>query len=62
MNREELILEKFGWQTGYAAFSVSESQLKVVYNYMKNQKQHHLKKNGQAEFNEFVKLHKLGND
>lgn len=62
MNREELILEKFAWQTGYASFSVSESQLAVVYNYIKNQKQHHLKENGQEEFDEFVKLHRLGND
>lgn len=62
MNREELILKKFAWQAGYASFSVSESQLAVVYNYIKNQKQHHLKKNGQEEFDEFVKLHRLGND
>lgn len=57
MNGENLIIEKFAWQTGYAAFAVSESQLDVVYNYIKNQKQHHLKKNGQEEFDEFVKLH-----
>ncbi|KIQ23168.1 transposase [Flavobacterium sp. MEB061] len=61
INREELILEKFAWQTGYAAFSVSESQLDIVYHYIKNQKKHHLKKNGQDEFDEFVKLHGLGN-
>ena len=59
INREELILKKFAWQTGYAAFSVSESQLDAAYNYIKNQKQHHLKKNGQDEFNDFVKLHGL---
>ena len=59
INREELILEKFAWQTGYAAFSVSESQLNAAYNYIKNQKKHHLKKNGQDEFDEFVKLHGL---
>jgi REP element-mobilizing transposase RayT len=59
VNRGELILEKFAWQTGFAAFSVSESQLDVVCNYIKNQKQHHLKKNGQDEFDEFVKLHGL---
>jgi putative transposase len=59
INREELILEKFAWQTGFAAFSVSESQLNAVHNYIKNQKQHHLKKNGQGEFDEFVKLHGL---
>ncbi len=60
MNRGEFILEKFAWQTGFGAFSVSESQLDAVYNYIKNQKQHHLKKNGQDEFDEFVKLHGLG--
>jgi putative transposase len=60
MNRGEFILQKFAWQTGYAAFSVSESQLDAVYYYIKNQKQHHLKKNGQDEFDEFVKLHGLG--
>ncbi|XDZ57364.1 IS200/IS605 family transposase [Flavobacterium tructae] len=36
MNRGEFILEKFAWQTGFAAFSVSESQLDAVYNYIKN--------------------------
>ena len=56
INGENLILEKFAWQTGYAAYSVSESQLETVYYYIKNQKQHHLKKNGQEEFDEFVKL------
>lgn len=59
INGVNLIPEKFAWQTGYAAFAVSESQLDAVYNYIKNQKQHHLKKNGQQEFDEFVKLHGL---
>jgi putative transposase len=59
INRQELILEKFAWQNGFAAFSVSESQLDVVHNYIKNQKQHHLKKKGQDEFDEFIKLHGL---
>ncbi|MEO7977047.1 transposase [Flavobacterium sp.] len=61
INGENLILEKFAWQTGYAAYSVSESQLEIVYNYIKNQKQHHLKKTGQNEFYEFIKLHGLNN-
>jgi putative transposase len=61
INGGNLILEKFAWQTGFAAFSVSESQLEIVYNYIKNQKQHHLKKNGQNEFDEFIKLHGLNN-
>jgi len=31
----------FAWQTGYAAFSVSESQVATVRRYIKNQEQHH---------------------
>ena len=59
INGENLMIEKFAWQTGYAAYSVSESQLEAVYNYIKNQKQHHLKKNSQDEYDEFIKLHGL---
>ncbi|MCR4033080.1 MULTISPECIES: IS200/IS605 family transposase [Flavobacterium] len=62
INGENLILEKFAWQKGYAAFAVSESQLDAVYNYIKNQKQHHLKKSGQQEFDEFIKLHGFENN
>ncbi|SFC51899.1 IS200/IS605 family transposase [Flavobacterium phragmitis] len=59
MNRGEFILEKFAWQTGFATFSVSESQLDIVYNYIKNQKEHHLTKNTQDEFDGFIKRHGL---
>ncbi|TAE37571.1 MAG: IS200/IS605 family transposase [Sphingobacteriales bacterium] len=55
INTEELLVEKFSWQTGYAAYSVSESQLEKVYQYIKNQKQHHLKKSFEDEYNEFLK-------
>lgn len=32
---------RFGWQTGYGAFSVSESMVENVKKYILNQKQHH---------------------
>lgn len=35
INGENLIPVKFAWQIGYAAFAASESQLDVVYNYIK---------------------------
>lgn len=54
INSEELIKEKFSWQSGYAAYSVSESQQEKVYQYIKNQKQHHLKKSFEEEYNEFL--------
>lgn len=34
VNQQNLITEKFAWQTGYAAYSVSESIVEKVYNYI----------------------------
>lgn len=59
MNGENLISEKFAWQTGYAAFSVSESQLEKVSQYILNQKEHHRKKTFAEEYEEFILLHGL---
>lgn len=56
INENNLIDDKFAWQTGYAAFSVSESIVDRVYNYIKNQKQHHLKKSSQEEYEEYLRL------
>jgi len=57
INEQNLIAEKFAWQSGYAAYSVSESQLEKVCNYFLNQKQHHKKKTFAQEYEEFIKLH-----
>jgi len=59
INEGDIIKEKFSWQTGYAAYSVSESQLEKVFQYIKNQKQHHGKKTFQQEYDEFLKLYAL---
>lgn len=44
INKNELTDDKFEWADEYFAVSVSESQLKKVRNYIKNQKLHHCKK------------------
>jgi len=62
VNEQDLIKEKFAWQTGYAAYSVSESQLEKVFQYIKNQKQHHSKQTFANEYDEFIKLHGLEHD
>lgn len=41
INRVELTPERFSWQTGYSAFSVSESMVDRVFHYIRRQKQHH---------------------
>lgn len=56
VNQNNLIAEKFAWQTGYASFSISESAVEKVFEYIKNQKQHHLKKSFQEEYEGFFKI------
>lgn len=58
INQNNLIAEKFAWQTGYAAFSISESMVDKVFRYIQNQKHHHAKKTFQQEYDEFIKLYK----
>ena len=62
INRQNVVKYKFSWQTGFAAYSVSESLLEKVFQYIKNQKQHHLKKTFQQEFDDFIRLHALHSD
>jgi REP element-mobilizing transposase RayT len=59
INSSNFTEQKFAWQTGYAAFSVSESVMEKVFNYIKNQKEHHAKKTFQHEFDEFLNLHQI---
>ncbi|MCW3127518.1 MAG: hypothetical protein JWO03_3176 [Bacteroidetes bacterium] len=59
INEQKLISEPFAWQTGYAAFSVSESQLETVYHYIRNQKEHHREKTFAQEHQELISLHGL---
>ena len=56
-NQQELIEHKFAWQTGFAAYSVSESLLDRVYRYILRQKQHHTKFKFEDEYKELIRLH-----
>jgi putative transposase len=50
---------KFAWQEGYAAFSVSASQLPTVLRYIQNQPAHHKKMSFDAEFLALLKKHNI---
>jgi REP element-mobilizing transposase RayT len=50
MNEEKMKTRKFGWQDGYGAFSVSESQIASVRRYIRSQEQHHQRQSFQDEF------------
>jgi len=50
-------LRVFGWQDGYAAFSVSHSQLPAVVEYIRRQLEHHHKMTFEEELAKLLKLH-----
>ncbi len=62
INQQSNLIDKFAWQTGYAAYSVSESVVDRVYEYILNQKEHHQKRSFQAEYDELIKLHNVQNN
>jgi putative transposase len=50
IHREFSGLKRFSWQVGYAAFTVSRSNLENVISYIKNQRAHHLKRTFREEY------------
>lgn len=54
INKNKLTKEKFEWQDEYFAFSVSESILDKVRDYIKNQEEHHKRKTFQEEYDEIL--------
>lgn len=56
LNEEKMKLRKFGWQDGYAAFSVSTSQAARVRAYIKNQERHHRRVGFQEELVHLLQL------
>lgn len=55
INKNNLANEKFEWGKEYFAVSVSESNVIKVREYIKNQDEHHKKKNFKEEYEEFMK-------
>jgi putative transposase len=53
-NKQGLTKQKLEWQDEYFAVSVSESQIDMVRNYIKNQEEHHKHKTFQQEYDEFI--------
>ena len=52
----------FAWQTGYAAFAVSKSNVAAVREYIASQDEHHRKLSFQDEFRAILKRHGLAFD
>lgn len=54
INKNNITKIKFEWADEYFAVSVSESQIGVIRNYIKNQEDHHREKSFAEEYDEFI--------
>jgi REP element-mobilizing transposase RayT len=59
---EEKRRAKFGWQSGYAAFTVSQSGVRTVRAYIEQQEEHHRKRTFAEEYIEFLEKNHIPYD
>jgi REP element-mobilizing transposase RayT len=59
IKRRDPALNCFYWQSGYGAFSVSQSNVKPVVKYITGQREHHRKVSFQDEFRAFLKRYEI---
>jgi putative transposase len=59
INHNHLVKGRFAWGRGYGAFSVSQSDVSNVANYIAKQEDHHRKRSFAEEFEIFVKRYGL---
>ncbi|MGB7201801.1 MAG: IS200/IS605 family transposase [Pyrinomonadaceae bacterium] len=52
-------LYEFNWQRRYGAFTVSESALDTVRQYIRNQKSHHLSQSFEDEYKSLLRKHRV---
>jgi REP element-mobilizing transposase RayT len=55
INEQKFTAEKFSWQEGYGAFSVSYRNVEQIVNYIKNQEEHHKVQSFREEYIDFLK-------
>lgn len=61
-NEEKMEIRKFGWQEGYSAFTVSESKVHAVKEYIRNQEQHHRQQDYKQEIEALLERHGVNYD
>jgi REP element-mobilizing transposase RayT len=62
LKSKSLVVGDFHWQSGYGAFSVSESAKDSVVKYILNQHEHHRKVTFQEEYRQFLDRHGIAYD
>ncbi len=59
LNKQKLSDQRFSWQAGYAAFSVSESQVAAVRRYIQRQPALHRKMSFKEEIEKLLQRHEI---
>ena len=62
INDHKLTKERFEWQEGYGIFSYRQRDVDHIYNYVKNQQEHHQKKSFREEYLDLLKEFELTYD
>ena len=62
IHKDQTGLSDFAWQSGYGAFSVSQSAVPQVSDYIGNQKEHHSATSFKSEFIKFLDRHGIEYD
>ncbi len=62
MNDENKTSNRFEWQAGYGAFTVSQSKVPIVTKYIRGQEEHHKQCTFEYEFLAILKRHKINYD
>lgn len=62
VKKQAASLSEFYWQSGYGAFSVSQSNVPAVKNYIATQEEHHREMSFQEEFRKILQRHEIDFD
>ncbi len=59
INQTRNLSEEFHWQAGYAAFSVSQTKVEVVREYIRLQAEHHQSMDYQDELRDWLRQYQI---
>ncbi len=62
VKKQDTNFKNFYRQRGYGAFSVGQTEIDVVKNYIAKQKEHHRKKDFKTEYRGFLRKYQIGYD
>lgn len=57
INDKHFVVGIFEWQKGFGAFTLGQSQIPKIVDYIKNQEQHHAKRSFKEEYVSFLKAY-----